>query len=49
MDFDSVVVVALADHSAFGLGEPVGPVGGGEFVCGVEAGLDVDADAHLHR
>jgi hypothetical protein len=43
------VVVALADEAAFSLFEPVGPVGGGELVGGVEPGLDVDADAHLHR
>ena len=46
---DGRVVVALADEAAFGLFEPVGPVGGGELVGGVEPGLDVDADAHLHR
>ena len=49
VDLDGRVVVALADEAAFGLFEPVGPVGGGELVGGVEPGLDVDPDAHLHR
>ena len=48
MDLDAGVMVALADQSAFGLLEPVRPVGDGEFVCRVEPGLDVDPDTHLH-
>ncbi len=48
MDLDAGVMVALADQAAFGLLEPVRPVGDGEFVCRVEPGLDVDADTHLH-
>ena len=47
VQLDARVLVALADHAAFGLGEPVRPIRGGEFVGGVEAGLDVDPDAHL--
>src|SRR5262245_23516683 len=46
---DGPVVVALADQAAFGLFEPVGPVGGGELVGGVEPGRDVYCGGHLSR